>query len=194
MLKRHLQIDHELICITDMPEGVNCRTIPLWDKCKNLGGCFNRLYVFSKDMKALIGDRFAVMDLDCVITRDVTPIFTKAHPFIIHRYVGVFTHQNCNGAFLIMDAGVHDQVWETFDPLTTPWQVLHEREERRRIGSDQAWISMCLPKAPLMGNEDGIYEAVRIEKKLPADARMVFFSGARDPSQKKHLWVRDNYF
>lgn len=193
MLKRHLKIDHELICITDMPEGINCRTIPLWDKCKDLGGCYNRLYMFSSGMKELIGPRFAAIDLDCVITGDVTPIFTMEESFIIHRYVGKFTHQRYNGAFMIMDAGCKEYVWTDFDPQTSPDLILKERDAGRRIGTDQAWISYSVDDAKVVGNEHGIYEAVTIGKRLPKDARMVFFSGRRDPSRKEHLWIRDNY-
>lgn len=193
MLKRHLHIPHELICITDMPEGVECRTLPLWDKCRSLGGCYNRLYLFSKDMEELIGPRFVAMDVDVVIVDDVTPIFSRREPFLIHSYNAEYTHQKYNGSFIMMNAGVHSHVWESFDPVLSPKLIQEERESRRRIGTDQAWISMQVPDAPTVGPPDGVHEAMTVGGMLPPGSRMIFFSGRRDPSRKSYKWIREHY-
>lgn len=90
MFQRHLQLEHQLVLLTDDPkeaDGVSgIQVIPLWDKYRRLGGCYNRLYLFSEDMRELIGPRFAHIDLDVVLTGDVTPIFSRTEPFLIHRY------------------------------------------------------------------------------------------------------------
>ena len=87
MVARNLSLPHEFICITDNPVGINCRTIPLWNKCKELGGCYNRLYVFSEDMKELIGDRFVCIDLDCVIVGSLDALFIRQDDFMINQYL-----------------------------------------------------------------------------------------------------------
>jgi len=188
-LKKHLHIEHELICITDMPDDVECRTLPLWDTYTHLGGCYNRLYIFSEDMKNLIGPRFACMDLDCVILNDVTPIFSRTEPFLIHKNAGKKKRQKYNGSFIMMDSGAHSFVWDSFDETL----VSKIQADEERVGTDQAWISMCLEEAITIGPEDGVYEANKIKNNLPENARMIFFSGRRDPTERKFKWVKGNY-
>jgi len=208
MLARHLTIPYRMVCITDDPEGVGCETIPLWDKCSELGGCFNRLYAFSPDMRGVLGQRFALIDLDVVITGNCDHIFGLHGDFIIHRY----QHDNCkrqyyNGSLMIMDAGARAAVWNSFRGQAS---VDSMRGDKSRIGSDQKWISTVLgPGERTLGQEVGIFEALRIGGRLPTTAPtwtkremipahpvaacMVFFSGARDPSCREHGWVRQHY-
>lgn len=194
MLSRHLHVPHELICITDMPDGVNCRTIELWGDLADLGGCYRRLKMFSKDMRDLIGERFAWIDLDCVITSDVTPIFTRTEPFIINRYgPGKFVGQKYNGSLVIMDAGAKSEVWTDFDPLVSPEMMRRANNARQLIGSDQAWISHSIQDACVIGQEDGIYNARLVNYKLPEDCRIVFFSGMRDPTTADYGWIKEHY-
>ena len=195
MLARNLTIPYELVCITDMPKGINCRTIPLWDKCRHLGGCYNRLYVFSSDMKDMIGPRFACVDLDCVITSNVDKIFSRTEPFIINRYgPNPKNNQKYNGSFFMMNAGVHDQVWSTFDSVSSP-ALMHDLHLKNQVvGSDQAWVSYLIESATTVGPEDGIYDARIIKHTLPLDASIVFFPGQRDPTQNAYSWVTDHYY
>ena len=196
--ERHLKIPHEYLCITDSPELVpeGIRTIPLWDKCRDLGGCFNRLFIFSPEMREIIGPRFACVDLDCVVTADVTDIFSRKDDFIINRYVpfpGTESDkdQMYNGSLILMDAGARRKVWDRFDPRTSPARIAGQRMV---VGSDQAWIRIVLGRHEwTVGPEDGIYEARNIGANLPENARMVFFSGRRDPSLSPHEWVKRNW-
>jgi hypothetical protein len=195
MVKRFLRIPHEFICITDDATGLeDIKTLPLWDKCKYLGGCFNRMYVFSEDMKDIIGDRFVIIDLDCVIVRDITPLFNTDVDFKMNSYQGQFNDekdQYYNGAMVLMNAGARKEVWGTFDFETSPKEVFNNPTV---IGTDQAWIRMVLGKnEQRWGPEDGVYEARNMGEKLPKNAKIVFFSGKRDPSTSRKQWVRVNY-
>lgn len=187
MVKQNLKIPHEFICITDMPEGIKCRTIPLWDKCRSLGGCYNRLYVFSKDMKDLIGERFVCMDIDCLVVGDLTPLFARKDPFVINSYNPLPQEKNpidqfYNGGMFMMDAGARDSLWSSFDPKVTPLYLEKQKQKRNCIGTDQAWIRMHLGKGEARwSKEDGISEA-RYFTSLPRNQRIVFFAGNRDPS------------
>jgi len=194
MLSRHLSIPYELVCITDMPDGVNCRTIKLWNKCKELGGCYNRLYVFSQNMRELLGPRFACVDLDCVITGNVNHIFSRQEPFIINRYIeNAKNRQKYNGSFFMMDAGVHDDVWSTFDFQHSATLMAEMAIRGEVVGSDQAWISHKIKNAVTVGIEDGIYNARQIGNHLPRNAAIVFFPGPRDPTQNEHHWIGPHY-
>jgi hypothetical protein len=197
MLKRHLRMPFETVCITDDPAGIDpaIRCIPLWDKCRYLGGCFNRLYVFSADMARFIGPRFACLDLDCVIVDDVTPIFARTEKFIINSYSpapsGAWAEQLYNGGLFMMDAGARAQVWDLFDYDNSPAWV---QDRRDRVGTDQAWIREVLgPDEARFTKSDGVYEARDIGATLPADARLVMFAGARDPSKTRIEWVKENW-
>jgi hypothetical protein len=197
MISRNIDIPFRPVCITDDPRGINdnIRCIPLWDKCRYLGGCFNRLYMFSDDMKYFIGRRFAAIDMDCVITGNVTPIFSRTEDFIMNSYQGGSSpnakpEQLYNGALVVMDAGARREVWDSFDFDDSP-EIIKDRHDR--VGTDQAWIREVLGgNEARLGQEDGIYEHRLIQGTAPPpDARIVFFAGARDPSIAKQKWVKD---
>lgn len=194
MVERHLRIPHDFICITDDPTGLNgVETVPLWDKCRELGGCYNRLYAFSQDMQEIIGDRFVMIDLDCVILKDITPLFDDFADFKINGYFHPDRDQHYNGSMILMNAGARRSVWDQFDPAESP-KILEQCDYV--IGSDQAWIRYVLGKGEERFTEDeGVYNFNKLKHgSLPGNARMVFFAGKRDPSQCRHIdWVRENW-
>jgi len=194
MVERNLSIPHSFICITDDPTGLDdIQTIPLWDKCRNLGGCYNRLYAFSEDMRSLIGDRFVMIDLDCVITGDITPLFDTDDDFKINGYFFGDFDQYYNGGLILMNAGARKQVWDDFDPIRSPNQVANTDYV---IGSDQAWIRIRLGKGEKrFTEEEGVYNFIRLKnQRLPDDAKIVFFAGKRDPSTCLDTdWVREHW-
>ena len=198
MLKRNLKMDHQLVCITDNPSGIDpdIPIIPLWSDYAELGGCYRRLRLFSNEMHEMIGPRFASIDIDTVITQDVTPIFDCKDDFKIWGD----THPKTpyNGSLFIMNAGSRHRVWDEFSENC--------KGIGRRygyVGTDQAWIAACLGS-----NEsrwticDGIY-SFRVHHAKPrvtdmdSRTRMVFFHGSSDPSQiliqNRYKWVRDNW-
>lgn len=194
MVKRHLKIPHEFICITDHPNPPeSIKTLPIWDKCRNLGGCFNRLYAFSEDMQEIIGGRFVMIDLDCVIVREITPLFDVEDDFKINEYAHEDRDQYYNGGLILMDPGARRQIWDQFDPEKSP-EILKSLDYV--VGSDQAWIRYVLGKGESRFTEgDGVYNFTKlIRNQLPGNARMVFFAGKRDPSTSRHIgWVRDHW-
>lgn len=194
MLERHVKIPHQLICVTDDPDGIDSRVkvMPLWDKCRNLGGCYNRLWVFSGE--AGLGERFVCIDLDCVIVNDCTDLFTRTEDFIMNSYnpcPGDAKDQYYNGSMFMMTNGARPMIWNEFDPQVTPAIV---QQNPNCIGSDQAWIRHRLGKKEARwGNQDGVFEARQVGFTLPKGAKIIFFSGRRDPSQNQYPWVRSNW-
>jgi len=190
--RKYLHIPHEVVCVTDDPEGIHkkVRIVPLWDKWLSLGRCYNRLYVFSKDMKDIIGPRFATVDLDCVITGNLTPLFDRDGDFWIHEQQWRTHVQPYNGSLILMDAGARDNVWTEFKGQESiDWLA----ENTTYVGSDQAWIANMLKDENTLNSSNGVYEEMLIKNTLPADARIVFFSGERDPRACPHPWVRRYY-
>jgi hypothetical protein len=103
-----------------------------------------------------------------------------------------------NGSLIQHKAGSRTQLWEKFDPLTSPQLGLN----KRYIGSDQAWIGVCLgPNEPKFTRFEGVYsfrnEIMRMGGVLPPTARIVIMHGHADPwdpmMQRKHPWIREHY-
>jgi len=56
MVAANLSIPHVFKCITDMPEGINCETVPLWPSPPTQThptkpNCYRRLRAFSEEMR-----------------------------------------------------------------------------------------------------------------------------------------------
>jgi len=189
-LKENLTIPHRVVCVTDMPKGIKCETISLWKEpvvpnvMRNKPNCYKRLRLFAPDIEKVIGaKRFASIDLDCIITKNVDSIFDCKEDFrILKGYASPY-----NGSLMIMDAGARAKLWNEFDPKTTPNKANRVKKPngKKYYGSDQAVISYLLPFEPTfsLGPETGIYQYTSHIKYsvVPKDARMVFFAGRMKP-------------
>lgn len=204
MLRRNLRLPFRAICVTDDPFGINesIQTIPLWKDHAHVmsphgqsrPSCYRRLKVFSAEAEAMFGPRFAVMDLDCVVTGDVTPLFDRPEAFVMWGDTHPKTHYN--GSLMLMNAGARRQVWESFNPQTSPLRT----KRAGHYGSDQGWISYCLgPGEARFTTKDGVY-SYRLHlsqaSALPANARLIFFNGRIDPwgAEVKDIpWIKQHY-
>jgi len=204
MLRRHYHYKFRLICITDDAEGIKCETFPIWNdhaKMVNpcgavLPSCYRRLKIFHPDTTQAMGiedgDRVVSMDLDTVITDDLTPTFECDADFKAWKGVGSWQPVVYNGSLFMFRAGRMRWLWDEFDPVTSPQQTL----QARYFGSDQAWMSFRLNgSAPGWDVEDGVYSYARDvhQNGLPNNARVVFFNGKRKPwepqTQTSAPWI-----
>ncbi len=206
MVKRNLLLDHRFICITDEPDAITAKGIEvftLWPDFAHLRNpsgtknpsCYRRLRLFAANVGEWLGERFVCLDLDCVITGDLTPLWAREDDFVIWKSTtpGNFY----NGSMFMMDAGARPEVWRDFDPVISPM----ETKAARLYGSDQAWIAYRLGgKESTWSEEDGVY-SMRNQiapggSKLPMNARIVFFHGKGDPWEESMMrlpWVAKNY-
>lgn len=199
-VKRNLKIPFKFFVFTDRQEEFDKGIIqhPLWNKCRHLGGCYNRMYIFHEDFRHILGKRFVCIDLDCVVTGDLTPLFDRDDDFIINSYQPLAhgrgksaTDQIYNGGMFMMDAGARSHVWHRFDFVGSPPLLKNRRDI---VGTDQAWIRHILgPNEKTWGVKDGVYEARNINNRLPKDARIVFFAGNRDPATSPYDWVKEKW-
>lgn len=198
MVQRHYKGPHEFCCITDDPLGLEegIRWIPLWPdhskllnpSVKNGPSCYRRLKAFSKEAADLIGERFVSLDLDCVITADLGPLWDRDDDFVIWdagKQWGTFSPQRYNGSMFLLKAGSRTCLWEEFDPLNTPRKV----QEAGFRGSDQGWMCYRLGKEKTWTRDDGVLsyrkDITPNQWRLPSQARIVFFHGKFDP------WMKD---
>jgi hypothetical protein len=205
MVARHYPDPHRFICVTDDPQGLDpeVTVVPLWDEfaeVPNPNGalqpsCYRRLKAFSADAVQWFGERFVSVDLDTVIVNDLRPLWNRPEDFVIWGETNPRSFYN--GSMWLMTAGARRQVYDDFDPQTSP----REAHRHGRFGSDQGWISHRLgPGEAMWGRDDGVY-SFRVHLNsgttaLPADARMVMFHGKEDPwcpLGQRLEWVREHY-
>jgi hypothetical protein len=205
MVARHYRKPHRFIVVTDDPSGIapGIDVIPIWSELGELKSphgssnpsCYRRLRMFSADAARLFGPRFVSIDLDCVVTGDLGPIFDRPEPIVLWRHPTGPTLYN--GSMILMSAGVRPRVWDDFDPLTSPRQAYNLGHR----GSDQAWISACLgPNEATWSKVNGVFshrgDVAPRDGALPPGARIVFFHGRRDPwgeEAQRLAWVREHW-
>lgn len=201
MLRRHVTVPYKFICITDNPSGIDesVITYPLWDDNRDMGGCYVRLKMFSKDpeIRQLVGDRFVWIDLDCVILDNMDEILKTKHEFC--AWGDTHPRTPYNGSLVMLETGKRPQVWEDFQRHES--QILGRRVGF--VGTDQAWIAYRLGSREFRWtSRDGIYSfRIHIEKMKkidpPTNAKIIMFHGRHDPShpylQNKYPWIRENW-
>lgn len=200
MVLRHYQAPHRFICITDDPAGLDSgiEVVPLWDHYASVpnptgGGrpsCYRRLKLFDPAMAEVIGDRFVMLDLDCVICGDLSPLFDRPEEAVFWK--SPTNEWPYNGAMFMANTGARPQLWQDFDPLESP--KLTQAAGYR--GSDQAWISYKLGWNEATWTErDGVYYygKMRNRQSVPANARIIFTTGGSAPWTLRHPWVRKHY-
>ena len=217
MVDRHYRGPHEVVCVTDDPTGIDSdiRIVPLWDDFRYvpspLGAaypaCYARLRAFDAGMHDLFGPRFISVDLDCVITGDITELWSRREDFIIWENntrprsgpgsldLPVTPY---NGSMWMMDAGCRQQVFSEFDQYRSPIAT----HNAGYVGSDQAWFAYLLgPKEAVWTAGDGVYSWRQHMKNrmymLPEDAKIVFFQGHEDPWDQSAIdkapWILEHY-
>lgn len=205
MVARHYPHPHKFVCVTDDATGIDDHIgiIPLWDDYADLPSphgpanpsCYRRLKLYSAEAREMFGDRIVSLDLDCVITGDLTPLWDRPEDFVVWGQTNPANPYN--GSMQLLTAGARRKAWDDFDPVASP--ALARR--RGFFGSDQAWLCACLgPNEARWTTKDGVY-SYRIDCKpiggrLPEGARIVFFHGQIDPDHpeaQRLQWVREAY-
>lgn len=213
MLARNLTIPWRFVLITDDYHGdpgqdpVETEVVRLWEWGADLKLCGRRIYAFAPEMRELLGERFAWVDLDVVITANVDHIFGR-----MEKFVALSTPQGplaYNGSLVMMDAGARGHVWADFTGAAYGRLPAYYAERGMMAGgeSDEGWMTLKLGPGEARINgawgrrDDGVYffrhDLARGKKLLPADARMVILNGhANDPSFpaiNALPWVRQHW-
>jgi hypothetical protein len=210
MVQHYYTKPHRFICVTDDPTGLDAsvEVVPLWRDYIDVPSphgmgqpaCYVRLKAFAPEMRAVLGERFVSIDLDVMVTADLSPLWDRTEDFLIwhHRHPSPGTNgpnTYYNGSMWMLTAGSHPEVWERF----TGESSAKEAYSAGHHGSDQGWMSYTLPKAPGWQERDGVYAysyGIRGARELPKGTRLVSFHGPLKPwdaEAQKVPWVRANY-
>lgn len=208
MVERWYPHPHRFLCVCDDPAGIDPRVeiVPAWNDFESLPSphgrknpsCYRRLRMFHPDIAAVFGERFVSIDLDVVLTGDVSPLWNRPEDFVAYGDTNPSPGSHYNGSMILLRAGSRPQVWNTFNPHRSPDEARHAGS----FGSDQAWISYCLGgKEAKFKKADGVYSfrndlPEREKHRLPKDARVVIFHGRLDPwsQEVSHIdWIKEHY-
>jgi hypothetical protein len=207
MVARHYHRPHRFVCVTDDTAGIDPRVEVMADAADFAGlasphgrknpSCYRRLRMFQPDIARQFGARFVSLDLDLVLTGDMTPVWDRPEPIVLFGDTNPQPGSHYNGSMILMTAGCRPFVWTEFDPLRSPDQAL----QGRCWGSDQGWLSYRLGAGEAkFTRADGVYSYRNDLKptgsRLPAGAKAVVFHGADDPwgeTAQRLPWVREHY-
>lgn len=198
MLDRHHRAPHRFVVVTNDRDGLDWRigVVPDrqdfadWPSPHGRGAvsCYRRMRLFQRDAGETFGERIVAIDLDTVITGDITTLFERDESFVCWQDP-LSPRQLC-GALWMLKAGAHPEVWENLNQrgVTAAYSAGFR-------GSDQAWMSYCLSDAARWTDQDGVYSyRAHCAYRLPNDARIVNFHGRPKPWDVRHVdWVRENY-
>lgn len=213
-VRRNLTTDFGFFCLTDDAASIrlpreNVLGLPYNNGLRN----GRRMWIFSDEARRLLNPRFDLydrilqIDIDCVITGDLTPLLAADRNMHVIRIwkqpMNTRFRYGLNPSFMLLKPGHFDSIWQDY-----------KAHPDRRIGianragwpaSDQAIISQtfsdvtsqvsAVPIVPVWTSEDGLYafqEDLHCGvDPLPSNARFVSFHGRYDPSTCSHIdWVK----
>lgn len=218
MVRRHYSGPHRVLCFTDRVDApvkgyayepgmppAPFELYQLWTDYADLPhpmgahnpSCFRRLRLYSHWAREHIGERIVQIDLDMVLTGDVTPLWDVPCHFAFWQDQ-LNRHGRINGAMQLITPGMRDDVWSTFDPA----RAAVEGRKPGQWGSDQGWLAHKFPEGSVygkFGKESDCY-SWRVHCKpnagqLPPGARIVNFHGEDDPwtLTERVPWIAEYY-
>jgi hypothetical protein len=199
MLKRNLQLPHRLVCITDDTTGIGpgVITLPMYTEhagvMKATGYrsadndlCQRRLKMFDRNMAGVLGPRILHLDLDTVITGDITSLIDRPDPLIMYGHP-----QRKDGVMpgmMLFNAGYLHDLYAGFkgDAVRSDMELLDRYLREKQLMPVPRWTV-----------EDGAYSHLWIAKKnggkLPENAKVVMFYGPTNPHMVTYPWVNTNW-
>lgn len=194
----------EYVCVTDNPIGLRKEIIriPIWEKCRELGGCYNRLFIFSKEVINILGNTFFVMDLDTTIIQDFSHLFISDYSITVFRSINPQKHLSgehyrYHPSTTLLRYNYYNGIWDEFNK-----NISENIKNSRAIftGTDQSWFNYYVLHYGLdfgfWDTSKGIYPITELNNNfLPEDCCIVTWAGPRDPyesiSLKKFKWLKE---
>lgn len=204
-VKRNLKQPYRFVLVTDdiRRDGIEDLGVDLVPIIRDrylleLRGCFARLRMFDPAWQKIAGvdDKLVCIDLDTVITGPLDPLFDRPEPFVIMAGGNASNPCRFNGALMMLRAGAHPDIWGEFSVDAAGKLPFYE------FPDDQGWLWAKLPDAAVWtcGTETGVFVFLKPgwpetrSLNLPPGARLVTFSGSRNPEKFKHLgWIKNNW-
>jgi len=187
MLAANYRNPFRFVCITDDGEGLlpEIETLPLPDMVDipapngdRFPSCYRRLWLWSAEAAQVLPGQVVCMDIDLVITGDVTELFTRSEDCVMWADPDHKSIKYSGGLWLIR-TGTRTHVWDDFDPIESPKLT----RAAGLLGSDQAWLSYCLDGEAVWTRKDGIYRT----RNLTPDCEPLLI---QTPNNKSKPWMQ----
>lgn len=207
MVNRHLTVDHEFVCLTEQPQGINdgIKIIPLHLDSR-ITGWWYKPYFFNPNLG--VDGTILYLDLDVVICNNLDKFFTyKPTEFCIIRDFN--RHQRpgwdrMNSSVFRLNTGQHAHVYDEF---------IKNPHGARRFHGDQDWMYAKIKDNFKFWPDEWVQsykwemrgkpEMVRINGKrnfkdigepvvLP-ETSIAVFHGDPNPNECRDPWVVDNW-
>jgi hypothetical protein len=184
---RNLKIEHRFVCLTDAPD-VPCETLPL---LHGWSGWWSKIELFRP---GVITGPALYLDLDNVVTGDLSPLLDCPHDFAMLRN---FNRPDYPSSCVMWFGGAAPAfVYEKFAADPARWIKYHVNHRDGPYLGDQAFIWDCFNRKvpfidlPPMTVCSYKKDVLRLGE-LPAQAAMVAFGGSLKPWNQKARWLRE---
>ena len=174
MVKRHS--DAELICLSDSYEGKDCEVMMLE---KGFEGWWNKIQLFEPSF--LKGERFLYLDLDVVITEDITSILSRTEKFVT---IQDWIYPTYNSSAMLMTGGDFPHVYDLFV----------RNKEKAMLAcpqGDQQWITNYVSADTFSEDDFASFRMSGCEDR--PKGKIVVFHGKPDPHEVKGTWVEKSW-
>lgn len=193
--RAYLPVPHELVCITNIPDGLHpdIRVVPMTQELVDQSiKRFLKLMLFRRDAAELFGGtRLLGVDLDVTPVADLSPLVNRSEDFVIWRdplfgREGYSAGYLYNSSLILMDAGCRPQVYERFRGADAAQDAIRAC---KGVGSDQAWIGAVLGRDEavwtqadgVLGYKHDIIPNDKSGRTWPAEARLIVSHGKPKP-------------
>lgn len=214
MVQRHLALPHTFHCMTEDPRGLDedivIHPLPVPD----LGGCWNKLWLFSAKLTPL-PTTVLYLDLDIVLV-DCIDVLAGCLPganFVGQPDWNRRLFWQINSSVMRFTAGAHTEVLGTFLREVSSRRLIRRVEWDgttrsrdktvywrgwRRFGSDQEWITaqlrQRLPLRQLVFPQGWIVSFKRdARRSIPPGAQIIVFHGSPKPHEVDATYVRSHW-
>lgn len=147
-----------------------------------------KLYGWSGEFHSLIGERFASIDLDVVVTGDLGPLLSGKEPL---RIWDKAKQELYNTSLFAIEPGFGNEVWDRLSQKA----VAKARASAEYWTGDQSWVGHVLgPRQSTFGERDGVVQYVPSQHRnqQPNGMLAAFMCGPFEPAKEaeRSEWVK----
>lgn len=188
MLKRHG--GHDLICVHDGSFAPSVPSIVMPAYVAEMSDYMPKLWAWAPEFHTLVGQRFASIDLDVVITGDLGPVLASERPLRIWAGKG----ERFNTSLFALEPGFGHGVWQCLSPEA----IGRAKAAASYWTGDQSLVAYILGEGhDTFGDETGV---MQYRPRLHRDAKPAgmiagFMCGPYEPfsEAEQSAWVREAY-
>ena len=180
-IAKHLPIEHDFVCLTDVPETIHCKTVALKH---NWPGWWSKIELFRPDLFKGY-DRVIYFDLDTIAVGDLSGLVTEPCKFAMLRG---FRNPKRRGSGVMVWEGDHSFIYQNLMGKSLDkddWDQLHILRELKQAKQEPSVIQD-------MANVVS-YKWDVIDGAVPVGTKIVCFHGQPRPVDVKEDWVKQEW-